>query len=137
MYRKFAKGAVLISVVGLTFYLCRANTLIACIAATYMLMHSIVSLDREKALRGDDKDPGLLMISSISLPLGSPVLLVGVPYIFHETGLYDSWSFDWLSVIAALMAGLILAAYLWIPFLLYALIDLLFNRFAVWRTSVL
>lgn len=136
MYRKLVKAAVLVSFVALTFYLCRSNTLIACIAATCMLMHGVASYDRDFVLKGDDEDPGLLVISSIGLPLGSVTLLVGVPHLFNQAGYYDSWTFDWLYAVTAFFAGLMLAVYLWIPFLLYWLVDLIFNRFGGHRADV-
>lgn len=136
MYRNLAKVLAWVLVVGMTCYLNRSNEVMMWITTILMAGWSISVLDKDWALRGDEKNPSILWSATFVLPLFGIALLVGVPSILHDLGYHDSWSFDWVVAISAFFTGLMLAAYLWIPFLLYALVDLLFNRFAGRRTGV-
>lgn len=90
----------------------------------YAGMWSAAMADRRSALRGDLKNPGLLSIVTLSLPLGAGALFVGLPYILHAMGYLSGWRFDWGDVLASFITGLALAALHWVPFLVYVVIDL-------------
>lgn len=136
MYRNSAKAIAWVLVVGMAYYLNRSNEVMMWMATIIMAIWSTAVLDRNWALKGDEKNPSMLWSATFVLPLFAVVLLVGVPSIFHDLGYYDSWSFDWIVAISAFLTGLMMAGYLWIPFLLYQLIDFIFNRLAERHSSV-
>lgn len=129
MYRNLAKAIAWLVVVGTTHYLNQSHGGMVWVITGVMAFWSLSAFDRKLALYGTDGDPGILPMATIGLPL----ILLGMSWALP--GVYGSGSFSWVDGVLAVLVGLFFAACMWIPFLLYLLIDFLFDRFGGPRTE--